>query len=61
MKKLNRFLVVSSVGALLMAQSAFASITMPTIDYTDLESAAGVAIGVAAVVMLARKAIQFFR
>ena len=48
---------LSSVGAF----AATANIKVPTPDYTDFYSIAGVAIGVSLVVMLAKRAKSFLR
>lgn len=56
--------IIATGSALLVAgTSAFAtaSVTVPTPDYTDFYAIVGVALGVAMIVMLARKGKSFLK
>jgi len=60
MKKLTKFL---PLGLIIVGTSVFAdgNIDMPTPDYTDFYNGVGVVLGIAVVVMLARRLKGFFR
>jgi len=61
LRKVKAKLVGIALGAIALAGNAFAGITVPDPDYTDFNNVVGVALGVALVVMLAKRAKGFFR
>jgi len=61
-QKANKAKVAILVGATTVAvSSANAAVTMPTADYTNIESAAGIGFGIVLTVGLLMKAKRFFR
>ena len=49
------------LGTVALTSAANAAVTMPTVDYTNIEAAAGIGFGVALTVGLLYKAKGFFR
>jgi len=62
-KNLKHRFALSLVGLSALSSCAFAGghITVPSPDYTDFYSIVGMVIGVATVIMIARKAKTFIR
>ena len=53
--------VVAVAVTSIMATASQAAITLPTADYTDIESAAAIGFGVVLTVGLLKKAMGFFK
>lgn len=52
---------IVAAGLAFGGAAANAAITPPTVDYSDIYTLAGVAVGVLTIVLLVRKALSFFK